>query len=628
MFWGEAMRAGPRNNKLECFLKRSLTEERYERLRAYDSCIVDRKWRYLVLGDRCIYLTENPPRTLRKAILYRDLKAAQLVCDFPDFLRGQEREDTLHIALTHYKRKWPKKSLSSISLLNSSRNALLQKRRTSSTGQFSSPVADTKPGCHRKSSLDETILHNFNRMSLHLENSGDTLSSSMPSKLLASQKQNSFPMADLVECEAMSLAQGDTKRQVPLADKCMVGCNFMRKTPSKKKNKHADSKLTDSFVKPQGEDLAPPTRLSRPLPQLSAPTTQNQPPVVSIPTPTEQQECVLDVYILSHNSPMLAFIRCAWQNYLIRSTFQAEDGDDEEEEEAAITEIQPVSKQPELLFVQLKLELLQMSPSSCSVERMHTLCSKLQVYADTYFVVKRLFWKDPELLQLFVGILKKFLPSYYRAEQSLVIQVLDILQMMFRETENVPDRLKTLEISWQLIGDLLNLIAHFPSLQNESSSSFTLSNSTSQEQDDLSPSRFIKMFIALLFELFVCAQQKFVENAGENVNVVWMVNQLEEIGCEELIQRIVDLTLHLTQPRRQGSCLSPAHVLQLYQQGYILLTLLDHSTKLTEVICSNYFTEFKYLVQRHVIEKKIPSHYPLSHTLLTLIDKVLDKILN
>lgn len=185
------------------------------------------------------------------------------VCDFPDFLRGQEREDTLHIALTHYKRKWPKKSLSSISLLNSSRNALLQKRRTSSTGQFSSPMADTKPGCHRKSSLDETILHNFNRMSLHLENSGDTLSSSMPSKLLASQKQNSFPMADLVECEAMSLAQGDTKRQVPLADKCMVGCNFMRKTPSKKKNKHADSKLTDSFVKPQGEDLAPPTRLSR-----------------------------------------------------------------------------------------------------------------------------------------------------------------------------------------------------------------------------------------------------------------------------------------------------------------------------------------------------------------------------
>lgn len=200
--------------------------------------------------------------------------------------------------------------------------------------------------------------------------------------------------------------------------------------------------------------------------------------------------------------------------------------------------------------------------------------------------------------------------------------------MMFRETENVPDRLKTLEISWQLIGDLLNLIAHFPSLHNESSSSSTLSNSTSQEQDDLSPSRFIKMFIALLFELFVCAQQKFVENAGENVNVVWMVNQLEEIGCEELIQRIVDLTLHLTQPRRQGSCLSPAHVLQLYQQGYILLTLLDHSTKLTEVICSNYFTEFKYLVQRHVIEKKIPSHYPLSHTLLTLIDKVLDKILN
>ena len=180
------------------------------------------------------------------------------MCDFPDFLRGQEREDTLHIALTHYKRKWPKKSVSSISLLNSSRNAFLQKRQTSSTGQFPSLVANSRQEGHRKSSLDETMLHSLGRMDLQLDNCRDALSSSMPSKLLASHKQNSFPMEDLLECDTTSLAQEHSKDQVPLMNKCMVGCNFMKKAPSKKKNKQGDAKFTDSLVKAQGENQASP----------------------------------------------------------------------------------------------------------------------------------------------------------------------------------------------------------------------------------------------------------------------------------------------------------------------------------------------------------------------------------
>ncbi|ESO82600.1 hypothetical protein LOTGIDRAFT_223226 [Lottia gigantea] len=104
-----------KNSKLESFLKRTITEESYERIRAYESCIVvdekDKKsFKFVILGDDCLFLTENPPKSIQEAVQLKDVISVELVKDYPEFLSGIERENTQHLAIKylasdHTKRK-------------------------------------------------------------------------------------------------------------------------------------------------------------------------------------------------------------------------------------------------------------------------------------------------------------------------------------------------------------------------------------------------------------------------------------------------------------------------------------------------------------------------------------------
>ncbi|RUS82665.1 hypothetical protein EGW08_009568, partial [Elysia chlorotica] len=95
-----------KNSKFESFLKRSISDEAFERVRAYESCIVisekeNKAFKYVVLTDEKIYLTENPPKTLQEVVHFKDVISVDLVNEFPDFLVGQERTNTQQIAVTY-----------------------------------------------------------------------------------------------------------------------------------------------------------------------------------------------------------------------------------------------------------------------------------------------------------------------------------------------------------------------------------------------------------------------------------------------------------------------------------------------------------------------------------------------
>lgn len=73
-----------KNGKFESFLKRTITEEAFERIRAYESCIVvsekeNKSFKFVVLSDEWIYLTENPPKTLQNAVHLKDVTSVELV---------------------------------------------------------------------------------------------------------------------------------------------------------------------------------------------------------------------------------------------------------------------------------------------------------------------------------------------------------------------------------------------------------------------------------------------------------------------------------------------------------------------------------------------------------------------
>lgn len=72
------------NCRLDAFLRRHLPPEVYDAVRAYEPCIVvsdaeKHSFKYVVLSDRLIYLTENPPKSIRRVVALRDVVAIDLV---------------------------------------------------------------------------------------------------------------------------------------------------------------------------------------------------------------------------------------------------------------------------------------------------------------------------------------------------------------------------------------------------------------------------------------------------------------------------------------------------------------------------------------------------------------------
>uniref|UniRef100_A0A8C5KU91 RIKEN cDNA D930020B18 gene n=1 Tax=Jaculus jaculus TaxID=51337 RepID=A0A8C5KU91_JACJA len=88
------------------FLRRHMAPEVYDAIRAYEPCIVvsdseKHAFKFVVLSDRLIYLTENPPRSLRRVVALRDVVAIDLIDDYPTFLNSPDREINQHIRIIY-----------------------------------------------------------------------------------------------------------------------------------------------------------------------------------------------------------------------------------------------------------------------------------------------------------------------------------------------------------------------------------------------------------------------------------------------------------------------------------------------------------------------------------------------
>lgn len=73
-----------RNSKFESFLKRTLPDEVFERIRAHEACIVvseheNKTFKYAVVSDEKLYLTENPPKTMQEVLHFKDIVSVELV---------------------------------------------------------------------------------------------------------------------------------------------------------------------------------------------------------------------------------------------------------------------------------------------------------------------------------------------------------------------------------------------------------------------------------------------------------------------------------------------------------------------------------------------------------------------
>ena len=70
--------------KLDSFLRRRLPQEDLERISTSEPCVVlspedKRVHRHAVLGHRCVYFTEVPPKNLKIALYIKDITAIRMV---------------------------------------------------------------------------------------------------------------------------------------------------------------------------------------------------------------------------------------------------------------------------------------------------------------------------------------------------------------------------------------------------------------------------------------------------------------------------------------------------------------------------------------------------------------------
>ncbi|XP_014786448.1 uncharacterized protein C12orf56 isoform X1 [Octopus bimaculoides] len=626
-----------RNNKLECFLKRTLPSERYNRLRAYEACIVDKTFKYIIVGDQCIYLTENPPRTLQPVIFYQELRDVQLEYDLPNFLQGLEREQTLHIVLTYSRNLQKTTQDGASSDIRQSQSSLFLNTL------FTKSQPSKAPTNHRKSSFDETLLQSSRSIVDHsMDGSNTLLSTSLPSNLWHTLEKNGNGTNTSEE-----ISIGKCKYKPSLIHRIRkpfsrVWYNFLNiKRHGMLKNRHSTSKVRlkideDSDIDSKDENES---RLPSPRDISESKTKTLRGSKVSHnpgKSSNAMQVYVLNVYLLKNNSPSLDLIRYAWDNYLIRSTEQQSN---RRCTDVSTQDSQSLSVQPEVLFVRIKQELLSENDYS---DVLFFLCSRLHTSALSCFTIKKLFWKDPELFMFFVGILCKYVPGFVsngggtvcdskddNKLQSLLCLVLEILRVMFRETEVLSSRISTLvaakEGVFELMKILISLLSRQPAPIRKRNQSQSVKSSIPLELTELS--------ISVIFELFVCVQQK-LDGSKEDICTSWLVGVVEDIGAEDLICGMVSQVLELTKPTSSGnncvevSCLLPLQVLKLYQHYYILAVILENSSQLAEYIHSNYLSEFKYLVQVPVLKQRLSTHCPLSNTVLQLIVKVLQKIVH
>ncbi|XP_029317978.1 uncharacterized protein C12orf56 homolog isoform X2 [Cottoperca gobio] len=562
-----------RNIKLDSFLKRNTEQAVYERIRAYEPCVVisetvNKVYMHVVLSDERVYLTEYPPRTLTEALSFRRVSDVELVNDLPDFLRGKEQEVCQHIRIT-YKTDKPAAR---------GRDWLRRDRRTK--------LPPAAPSSRRPS---------------HCPTTTHTLEG-YPAQRSPSESGT----------EVVSILPPTRSASCP--DPETLGLLRVPHPPS------------------TASSLYSPTSNRR----LNFPDTGQVPRRLgSVVSRMLRRECVssgaereaeLHLYAVSHTSRLYLHLQSSWNSFIIRSTLSLDPL--YRRRCSALCDSSPGKRLPATswertahLFAQLSSELLQ---EGISVERLYLLLQELRTAAHRNVALRRLFWRSSELCVFLVQTLEESLhgcqslSEVYTADQLLLSTlVVQTLSVMFRETEVEPARLNLLSAKKGALASrmLLALICD-AELQTQNQRSLVDSEALLAEYMDAACS--------LLSELLLLGHEASRCSSADNfLSVGWILRALQPhphllsfIGhqAQQVVLVLSDL---------QESFLSPSQSVLLFQRCRLLLACLQYNTQLAQHLRSHFREEFRYFVKLSCAEEKLPSHYPISQPTLRLVEQIL-----
>ncbi|XP_039721833.1 uncharacterized protein C12orf56 homolog isoform X2 [Pteropus medius] len=577
------------NSRLDAFLRRHLAPEVYDAIRAYESCIVvsdseKHTLKYVVLSDRLIYLTENPPKSIRRVVALRDVLAIDLIDDYPEFLSPQDRETNQHIRIIY--------------------STVLKKEYERSKGvrKFLFPFHHA----------------NANNKKVKEENNGplfwtDKEPRSLNESSLRYHQESNTPYKDATFCPPSDLKKLFLR---PLPTPSRRSCQSTSTTgqavsmPSCTTNTKEPEGLPDH----KGSLSEIPFKCNENINEFYLGNSSLISPLQSNLN-LDKKESELHLYIISTTSSIFLHLKSSWNNYVIKATLL--------QEPLYVSELSPAtggqkpyrSEEKIKHFSQLKSELFL---KDNTLRKILCLITELKVAAQNNFILKRLFWKTSDLFYFLVNKLHEYLPESrdknalqnksQRADELVVcIEIIQTLGLMFRETETESSRLNTLAAKKGTLFNLLVILISKPQIPKS----------------------------CPVFDIQLVADSTLVEmsfDAEGNLGlgsrkfaISWMMSFLQ--SRPPIITFVASIVKQVVKGLSASfQLLSPGQAVLLYQQFFILKSCLLYSKTLAEYIRNDYREEFRYFIHMPALEKRLPLCYPITQPTTQLFHEVLKLI--
>ncbi|XP_029902143.1 uncharacterized protein C12orf56 homolog [Myripristis murdjan] len=602
-----------RNSKLESFLKRNTDRAVYDRIRAYEPCVVvsesvNKVYMHVVLTDECVYLTQYPPRTLTAAVSLSRVREISLINDLPDFLTGKERERSQHIRIVY--------------------------AATKPTGRGDDWQWRSKKEGRPPSPQPSQRAH-----LLTVPPALDGVAS-----LFSENRWRISPTAP----------QQRNQREVEGEDIHMIRPVRSASCPN------PETLGLPRFPRPPAQPPSPSPSFHSSVSPLVSPTSPLSPSDRSLTSPKpgqvsrrrasvlarllrrervrsgerdaeeREREAELHLYAVSRTSRIYLHLQSSWNSYIIRSTLlldplyrrrcSALSSSSPHRPPSAIS-----WERTAHLFCQLSAELLQ---EGISLESLYVLLQELRTAAHRNTTLRKLFWRSSEMAVFLVQTLENSLQNpkgVYTADQLLLSTVIvQTLAIMFREMEVEPGRLSLLTAKkGALTARMLLALVCDPEIQTRSPGS-----PTDPELQALL-AEYLDAANSLLFELLLLGQEASRCSSAENfLTVGWILRVLQPHPhllsfMDHQAQQVV-----LVLSDVQRSALTPMQSVLLFQRCRLLLACLQYSQQLSQHLRSLYSEEFRYYVRLPCAEEKLPSHYPISQPALRLLRQLLALILH
>ncbi|CAG0881995.1 unnamed protein product [Cyprideis torosa] len=338
----------------------------------------------------------------------------------------------------------------------------------------------------------------------------------------------------------------------------------------------------------------------------------------------EGQE-MIHLYILTPQSHFYHWFLNAWITCLIDSTLALEASP------PSSPSVMVSDEEMLRLLEELKAEL---TDSSLSLDEKVQMLQELSSGASKSLKLKKFFWKDASfygllLRDLKLNLLSRSLTHTTREDElELVVQILDTLATFLRGTDHLPSKIQALlgdrpDSSWPQLLTLFFLPPELPaSLRNTAQRMMTDVRNFLSHEWELLPEEELFKLLAEVINSSVAAiyYVLFTLNLSRR-SLLCLSSVLKQCHIDQWVLRGVPQLLAFLNPSR-AERLSPEESVLLYQHFVVLKTLLKSVPSLQITLKKQFYEEFIYYTNPSAVSLLVPGEYPIKHQLLTEVRAV------